>query len=90
METVGLWVGIIGPVAGLVGAWLVHVGAKRDSKRTGESDFRDDLIETIDRRDKRIADLEERIRVQDDKIAELRDRIVELAADNAALRGRQP
>lgn len=88
METVTLWVGIIGPVAGLIGAWLVHLAAKRDSRRTGETDFRDDLIETIAARDARIRELEQKVQERDDRIQELRDRNVELAADNAALRGR--
>lgn len=95
METVTLWVGIVGPVAGLVGAWLVHLAARRDSRRTGETDFRDDLMETIDKRDTRILELEKqiaerdrRIEEKDGRIQDLRDRNVELAADNAALRGR--
>lgn len=89
METVSLWVGIAGPIAGLIGAYLVHLGAKRDSRRTGETDFRDDLMETIDRRDVRIRELEQRVEEKDIRIQELRDRNVELAADNAALRARQ-
>lgn len=88
METVSLWVGIVGPAAGLIGAWLVHVGAKRDSRRTGETEFRDDLIETISTRDVRIRELEQQAQVREDKIAELRDRIVDLAAEVAQLRGR--
>lgn len=85
-----MWVGIAGPIAGLIGAYLVHLGAKRDSRRTGETDFRDDLMETIDKRDARIVSLEKQIQERDEKIQELRDRNVELAADNAALRARQP
>lgn len=88
METVTLWVGIVGPVAGLVGAWLVHLAAKRDSRRTGETDFRDDLMETIDKKDVRIRELEQKVEDRDNRIQELRDRNVELSADNAALRGR--
>ena len=89
METVSVWVGIAGPIAGLIGAYLVHLGAKRDSRRTGETDFRDDLMETIDRRDARILILEQRIQDEQTKNQELRDRNVELAADNAALRAKQ-
>jgi len=90
METVSVWVGIAGPIAGLIGAYLVHLGAKRDSRRSGETDFRDDLMETIDKRDARIVSLEKQIQERDEKIQELRDHNVELAADNAALRARQP
>lgn len=90
METVSVWVGIAGPIAGLIGAYLVHLGAKRDSRRSGETDFRDDLMVTIDKRDARIVSLERQIQERDEKIQELRDRNVELAADNAALRARQP
>lgn len=90
MEAVSVWVGIAGPIAGLIGAYLVHLGAKRDSRRSGETDFRDDLMETIDKRDARIVSLEKQIQERDEKIQELRDRNVELAADNAALRARQP
>lgn len=71
-----MWVGIAGPIAGLIGAYLVHLGAKRDSRRTGETDFRDDLMETIDKRDARIVSLEKQIQERDEKIQELRDRNV--------------
>ncbi len=84
-----MWVGIAGPIAGLIGAYLVHLGAKRDSRRTGETDFRDDLMETIDKRDAWIVYLEQRLQEKEDKNQELRDRNVELAADNAALRAKQ-